>query len=358
MYEPDWIERERRATLQSYGLTSEDDTGSLDEIVRLTARLLDKPVVFVSLIESDRQWFLARHGDLGGRSMPISMSICRHIMEAPGVTIIPDTLKDDRTRDNPICKGERGFRFYAGTPLVARNGRSLGAFATLGYEPAELSELGVEVLELQGRQVMAQLNLRKALRRADVMRREVDHRVKNSLQSVASLTRIQARRVVSEEARDALESVSRRINTVAALNQQLYASDSDQTVELKPFLRSVADLIRESISDAVTVDLEAQELKIDASMAGALAIIVNEFTTNSAKHAFEDGMTGTVTMTARLAAPGQFTLICRDDGRGYDPGTAGTGLGMAILDSAVDQINGEKILLDGPGFGIQVTCRL
>ncbi|WOI56746.1 sensor histidine kinase [Palleronia sp. LCG004] len=357
MYESDWNERERRATLHSYGLTPNDDTTSLDEIVRLTARILDKPMAFISLVEADRQWFLSRHGvEVDGA--PIAMSICRLIMETPGVTVIRDTFADDRTRDNPLCHGDGGFRFYAGTPLIARNGRSLGALAVLGTEPSDLDALGIEVLESQGRQVMAQLNLRKALRRADIMRREVDHRVKNSLQSVASLTRIQARQVHSDEAREALENVGRRINTVAALNQQLYASDSDRTVQLKPFLRSIVDLIRESIADEINIDLEAQDLAIDAGMAGAIAIIVNEFTTNSAKHAFEEGQSGTVTITARLAAPGRFTLICRDDGRGLDPERMGTGLGISILDSAIDQLSGEKVLLDRPGHGIQVTCRL
>lgn len=347
--------RERRATLRSYGLSPDNDTSALEEIVAVAARLCRKPMAFVSLIEDERQLFIARHG-IQLKETPISQSICAIIVDAPGVTVIDDTRSDPRTASNPLCAGGPNIGFYAAAPLKTKNGRNIGTLAVLDHEPGQMAELERDILAVLSRQVMAQLDLRRALRRASVLRREVDHRVKNSLQSVASLTRLQARASDNPEVREALQIVTRRIGTVAALNSELYRQDVENQVALPTFLGSVIELIRDSAPGAVEITLDCAEILITAERAAAIAIIVNEFATNSFKHAFPDDRPGRIMFECRFETPTCVSLSCRDDGigLGFDAPPS-TGMGLAIIESAVDQLDGEQADIELEcGHGIRV----
>ena len=343
--------RARRATLRSYGLSRDSDLTSLREIVVLAMRMCGVSQGSISLFDEQNQWFVVREG-MEIQELPLGETICHRVIEPSGVTVVEDTSKDSRTVDLDICHGGK-VGFYAAAPLLTGSGRIFGTLAVMDPTPRSVTEDHISMLGVLSRQVMAQLELRRALRRADVMRREVDHRVKNSLQSVASLTRLQSRRVATPEAREALEVVSRRIDTVAALNSELYRTGTDRKIGLRPFLSSVVDLIRASAPERVTISLDCADVNISAQHAGSLAIVVNEFTTNSFKHAFPDDREGHIEIVGRQTEPGTFRLSCRDDGVGAtDPGA---GLGLAIIDSAVESLSGEiERDIDGSGYAITV----
>ena len=346
-------QRARRAALRTYGLARDSDVSALQEIVELAVRICDVSMGFLSIIEDETQVFLVRTGiDLP--ELPLSESICGTVLTGGGMVIISDLSDDDRIshlRVYDAC----GARFYASVPLTTQQGRIFGTLTVLDRTPGTLTDLQQETLAVLSRQVMAHFDLRRTIRRGEVMRREVDHRVKNSLQSVSSLTRLQSRRVQSAEARDALEVVSRRIDTIAALNSELYRIGIDRKVGLKTFLGSVVDLIRASGPETVHVSLDMDDVNISASHAGSLAIVVNEFATNSFKHAFPDGQTGRVDIVGRQERPGHFRLICRDDGAGLTRKEPGVGLGMAIIESAADSVGGDITWRTAPpGYALEI----
>lgn len=343
--------RARRATLRSYGLSRDSDLTSLREIIVLAMRLCGVEQGNISLFDEQRQWFVVREG-MDVEELPLEETICMRVISHSGVTVVEDTCADPRTASLSICT-DGTVRFYAAAPLLTGSGRVFGTLTVMDRTPRSLTEDQITMLGVMSRQVMAQLELRRALRRADVMRREVDHRVKNSLQSVASLTRLQSRRVETPEAREALEVVSRRIDTVAALNSELYRTGTDRKIGLKSFLSSVVDLIRASAPERVTISLDCADVNISAQHAGSLAIVVNEFTTNSFKHAFPDDREGHIEIVGRQIEPGTFRLTCRDDGVGVS--NPGTGLGIAIIESAVESLSGEiEREIEGPGYAIAV----
>ncbi len=351
--------RARRAALRSYGLSRDTDLSSLQEIVDLVTALCGVPMGNVSLIGEQRQWFVARVGP-GVAELPLEETLCARVLMGPDattdVTMIEDTRRDPRTAEVRICTGAEAVRFYAAAPLLTPQGRIIGALTVMDRRPRRLSQAQLALLAVLSRQVMAQLDLRRLLRRADVMRREVDHRVKNSLQSVSSLTRLQARRVTSAEARESLEVVSRRIDTIAALNSELYRSGNERRLALSGFLDSVVQLIRASAPEHVIISMAMDDVNVAAGHAGSLAIIVNEFATNSFKHAFPDGQDGRIEFHGRQERPGQFRLTCRDDGVGLDPSRSASGLGMSIIESAVESLGGDKTVTSaGRGFELEVV---
>ncbi len=166
---------ERLRALSSYDILDTDRQQTFDDVVQLASQLSAVPICVVNLIDADRQWFKAEVG-LGMRETPIDTSLCAHVILDTDFVEIPDTLADPRRADNPMCRGDAGFRFYAGALLRSDAGVPLGTLCVLDYRPRTLTPLQRDTLRVLARQVMAQLDLRRALRTADILRREVDHR--------------------------------------------------------------------------------------------------------------------------------------------------------------------------------------
>ncbi|MFM9978649.1 MAG: GAF domain-containing protein, partial [Sphingomonadaceae bacterium] len=176
-------ENERLAALRRYDILDTPREADFDAIVNLASRICEAPISVINLIDAERQWFKAEVG-LGVRETPLETSICAHAILEQDYVEIPDTLHDARMRDNALCLGDPGLRFYAGALLRSPEGLPIGTLCVLDHKPRQLDELQRLTLVTLAAQVVTQLNLRAALARKAVLRKEIDHRVKNSLQSV------------------------------------------------------------------------------------------------------------------------------------------------------------------------------
>ncbi len=159
---PAWDEAERLAALRRYRVLDTPRERAFDDIVQIAAHVCEAPIAVVNLIEDTRQWFKAEVG-LGVRETPLESSFCAHAILQPGLFIIPDTTKDSRFACNPLVAGEPRFRFYAGALLETAEGLPLGTVCVLDTKPRELSPDQARTLEALARQVMTQLELRRAL---------------------------------------------------------------------------------------------------------------------------------------------------------------------------------------------------
>ena len=157
----DEAEQRRLQTLHSYAVLDTPPEAGFDELTQLAAQWLNVPIVLVSLVDAQRQWFKSRVG-LEAAETPRSMSFCSAAIERPqDMMIVPDALLDARFRDNPLVTGEPGIRFYAGAPLRMPDGEALGTLCVIDRAPREFSLRERETLALLARQVVAQLELRK-----------------------------------------------------------------------------------------------------------------------------------------------------------------------------------------------------
>ena len=151
---------DRGALLALYDL----DAGgfrTLDDITAFAARLCDAPISLVSIVEDVRQRFLARVG-LDAQETLRDVSFCAHAMLGAQVFIVPDATTDPRFTDNALVTGHPHIRFYAGAPLIGRDGEPLGALCVIDTSPrADLTPLQREGLELLARQVMMELEGRR-----------------------------------------------------------------------------------------------------------------------------------------------------------------------------------------------------
>lgn len=161
------LAEERTAALADYEVLDSEPESAFEEIVFMARTVCKTPTALISLIDDDRQWFKARLG-FDACQTPIEQSVCAHGMRSDEMLIIPDLSADDRTRDNPLVTCENGARFYAGAPLITPSGTIIGMLCVLDQAPRPegLDPTQRRILRALARQVVDQLELRKALRLA------------------------------------------------------------------------------------------------------------------------------------------------------------------------------------------------
>ena len=174
----------------------------------------------------------------------------------------------------------------------------------------------------------------QALLNKDATIREIHHRVKNNLQTVSALLRLQGRRATNDETREALAEAERRVATIATVHAAL-SQNVDETVDFDEVFASV---LRGAAAVAtaggrVTTHIEGTFGVVQADAAQALATVLAELVTNAVEHGLED-CDGTVTVTAERDGD-DLTVHVIDDGVGFEPGTAMTGLGTRIVSTLV-----------------------
>lgn len=200
----------------------------------------------------------------------------------------------------------------------------------------------------------------RAITLRDARLREIHHRVKNNLQTIASLLRIQARRMPSPEARQQLEESVRRISAIALVHDTL-AQDPGQQVSFDDVARRVGDMVTGALSrpDArIRFVVEGRAGDLSSDVATPMSLVLTELIQNALEHAFDD-RAGTIRLVLAREAEA-LTVEVSDDGRGlpadFDIEQAGS-LGLQIIRTMVLEMGGtvEAFALDeGSRFRVWV----
>ncbi len=354
---------ERLAALRSYGILDTPREADFDELVELAARLCGAPISVVNLIEDHRQWFKAEVG-LGISETPLDVSICRHVLLQPGLTMISDLREDPRMCLNPLVTADEGLRFYAGCLLETSEGHGLGTLCILDRQPRVLTEDQQSALKILARQVMTQLELRRSLVhknellfQREMLLKEVNHRTKNHLQLIIGLIQIQIRQMADPQAQAALNDTCRRITSIAAVHEKLYQADQVEAVNAGAYLAEVIAGIQGSASSQTFFQVDMDEVVLSLDKAIPLALVLNELITNALKYAYDEASPGRVSIRLK-AVDGQISLIVADQGKGLPEGfdvRKNSSVGMRIIRSLAQQLKGDIAFVDSaPGL----ECRL
>ncbi len=197
-------------------------------------------------------------------------------------------------------------------------------------------------------QKRAAAQIATSLKEKEVLLREVHHRVKNNMQVVISLLRLQSRTIGSEPAREALTDSRNRIKAMALIHETLYQSENLSGITLRSYVnRLVRNLCSahgtRGRSAQIVVDVGDAALDIDTAV--PVGLIINELVTNALKHAFPDRKPGEIRIAVHPVAGGEIELAVADDGIGLpeeiDPRSAAT-LGLRLVARlAEDQLGGK-----------------
>jgi signal transduction histidine kinase len=365
-----------------------------DRLTALAAQMLGVPVALITLVDAKRAFFKSAFGmddRLGGaREVPLSHSLCRHVVARRSSLVVEDARLDPELRDNGAVR-EHGAVAYAGIPIVDRDGHTLGAFCVVDNERRQWSERELATMRTLADWVSAEIGREAGdgvaaaeraewaeqaeARQSEIMARVVSviaHDFNNVLTCVAGYSDL----LLSDESlgqavRDDIGEIARASERGAIFTQQLATLARRAKPTIAPF--SVDDLVQQiarTPSDGSNVTFDVQlganvprALADRAQLEQALGHLVS-----NARIAMPHG--GVITLITSLArdARGQ-SRVCitvRDAGVGMDAETlerifdpffttrkltGGRGLGLTSVRSLLVEVKGRVEVESAPGAG-------
>jgi two-component sensor histidine kinase len=346
-------EAARMAAVRRYDILDSPPDGAFDRITALAARRIGVPIAIISIVDEDRIWFKSHHG-LPVEQIDREPGLCASAILGDSPYLIEDARRDPRSLANPLVAGDFGLQFYAAVPLTTSDGHNLGTLCVIDIEPRPISQDQIDDLQDLASIVMDQLELglssRDAVGKANLMAKEIDHRVMNSLQFVSGLLTMQSRSPDVGEAATHLEIAAHRVAAVAQVHRHFYL-DAAEEVSCVAFLRRLCADLASILGREIVVDGD-DEAMVPAASIQPIGLITNELVTNAAKHGC-----GTIDLTFRASSDSCRLIVC-DEGNGlpdgFDPHYSKAGLGMRVVTTLVRQLGGT--LEAGPRTGASGAC--
>lgn len=189
-------ENSRLEALYDYDVLDTEAEKIFDDLTLLAAQICDTPITLISLIDPDRQWFKSSVG-LDAEETSRDIAFCAHAIHQKEIFEVEDTLQDKRFFDNPLVTSAPNIRFYAGTPLVSLDGHAVGTLCVIDNKPNKLTKDQRGALEVLGRSVISQMELRKnikALKQANEHKTEflsnMSHELRTPLNAILGFSRL------------------------------------------------------------------------------------------------------------------------------------------------------------------------
>jgi two-component sensor histidine kinase len=238
------------------------------------------------------------------------------------------------------------------------------SFLVEPMEPEELEAVARALLRLH----RTEAELRRTLAERELLLREVNHRVKNSLQLVLSMLSLQGSEFREAGAKELFAKAIARVTAIASIHERLYQDSDPLTIDVQTYLTGLcAELARAGIGDERHADLrpDIEPVRLPTEHGVSLALIVNELVMNALKHGRpHDNRPAIIKVSLRGVDPGQARLTIADNGPGLNAADAAssakppTGLGSRLISMLVRQLNGQLSIEHADGYAAHVTFPL
>ncbi len=152
----------RVMALQKYAILDSEPEQAFDDLTLLASYVCKTPIALISLVDENRQWFKSKVG-ISATETSRNIAFCSTAIQQTDVFVVPDALKDERFRTNPLVISEPNIRFYAGAPLINEDGFALGTLCVIDQTPRELGSDQEAALKALSRLVLAQMEFRRNL---------------------------------------------------------------------------------------------------------------------------------------------------------------------------------------------------
>lgn len=241
-------------------------------------------------------------------------------------------------------------------------GKESSGCASIDLEKADATgnspprrDLRLEILDLRHRLELSELTAS----RHKVMIREADHRIKNSLQIVASLMSLQATRASNAATRDALSGAAARVRSIAGIHDALQGTMGEDTVDLGAVLGTMCTSLQTMAGDEghISVITDVQTLQVPVAFAEPIVLAVNELVVNALRHAFKDRNTGWVWVSA-FRDIDDVCITVADNGKGLPANYAnGQGYGLRLVTMMTKQVRGDLRIESKAGASFTIRAQ-
>lgn len=338
-------------------------SGNLDEVLTEACRLVGRAFAtnlakVVEIEEEGRAPALFVRAGVGwppGVVGEVRLAADVHSSESyaikSGVPIVTSDIREEGRFGFPDFMVEAGVRGMVNVPIFLPGGKPYGLLQVDSREAWDPQDEDVEFLRTYAMilgPVIDRLHkihaLQQATDRNETLLHELQHRIKNNIAAITSLVRLQMRRTVSQEARDQLGIIGERIETLRLVHEQIYAAKNGDRLMLRPYVTALLEGLL-ALHQDIPVQLEVQmdDVEVNSDTAISLGLILNEFTTNSMKFAFdsENLSEGLIALSADRR-DGRLRLRIRDNGKGLpdraESARPDAGTGMALIERLSRQI--------------------
>ena len=263
-----------------------------------------------------------------------------------------------------ITKPIKALQTYA--RAVATGSLSTRVTLNTNDEFAELAEsMNLMVENLQNSQVRLKdtMEQKQAMREQEILLREIHHRVKNNMQILTSLLRLQTRRTESEQLRAVLKESEGRIRSMGLLHEKLYQSESVSEIDIAGYLQTLtSELVRMNTpqGEKREIRLAVRGIKMGLDTALPCGLIVTELVSNSLKYAFPPGREGVILISLGRSKEREYTLVVWDNGVGLPDNyqqRQEKSLGSRLVSMLTDQLNGELKIAGNNGTRIEIRFK-
>uniref|UniRef100_A0A832M4D5 histidine kinase n=1 Tax=Oscillatoriales cyanobacterium SpSt-402 TaxID=2282168 RepID=A0A832M4D5_9CYAN len=203
--------------------------------------------------------------------------------------------------------------------------------------------------------------LQTSLKEKEVLLKEIHHRVKNNLQIVYSLLRLQSRQTQSAHVTNILLESQNRVKSIALVHEKLYRSEDLAKIDFAQYLNSLTAHLFSSYkidSNAIALETKIDSISLSIDQAIPCGLIVNELISNALKHAFASQSEGTIQVALYNDENVQIHLIVQDNGIGLPTSfklAEASSLGLQLVQDLVDQLDGTIQLVCYPGTTFEIT---
>jgi two-component sensor histidine kinase len=203
----------------------------------------------------------------------------------------------------------------------------------------------------------------KAYTEKDMLLREIHHRVKNNLQVVSSLLRLQSRHVSDNLAHEALLEGRNRVHSMALIHQYLYRDEDVTKISADDYIKKLTSTLYKSYhipENQIKLETHIESVKLDVDTAIPLGLILNELITNVLKHAFPNHREGILEVSLLRGGNNEMTMKVRDNGIGFNHNLLkqkSESFGWSLVELFTEKLNGQLYIFSDNGTTIQLKFK-
>ncbi|WP_293789710.1 GAF domain-containing sensor histidine kinase [uncultured Pedobacter sp.] len=386
-------EKQRLEALESYQIMDSLPEEDFDELTKMASQICGTPIALITLVDSSRQWFKSKLG-IDVQQTPRAHAFCAHtIIDPTGVMVVSNAKEDQRFAENPLVTGDPNIAFYAGISLLTPEGMPLGSLCVIDTVPRTLNEQQLWSLKVLGKQVIAQMELRKKLSLLCETNRHLAetnqfmqqfattaaHDIKNPLTTISMSAELLTRHLDNSGDKKGHKLALTSLNGIKALRKLIndmfdysirpeMLTAQHELINLGSFLRKTVSML--SIPENVNICYPEAKIEISTSAIALQQIMIN-LLTNSVR--YNDKQKCLIHIDC-VIIDDQANITVSDNGMGIRKeelerifqrnvtlntsdrfAQSGTGIGLATVKLLVEKLGGQISVQSTPGIGSAFT---